>query len=241
MMRSAVAALHLLAALLIGSRDVSADALYLNWNDCASSTSAASTASTSCPMTGSRVLVLSFELSQALDNVIGLEADVDVQVAADSLPDWWQLAPGGCSYGRLVGSANFGTFSACSDFWAGQATFDGPPVYTVRPNHDNVARITVSFAVPSNSPRTLLASTRYYAARLELAGDAGPCVGCQTSACLVLNSVRLLRTPEGGPVPPIEAAGPGDANRVSWQSAGADCSVVPARRWTWGRLKTLYR
>jgi hypothetical protein len=221
-----------------------AEALYLTWNDCPSSATAANNVSPTCSLAETQVLVASFELAQPADSVIALDAFIDVVTSTPQLPDWWQYGPTGCRYGHLVGSASFTGYSSCVDFWGGEANFDAPPVYLVgQPRGGaNQARMIVSFALPSASFRALAAATRYYGVRVEVTPDVGNCSGCNASACLVLNSVVLHRLPAatGGDVT-LVTPGPGDGNHATWQGSGTDCSAVPTRRTTWGQLKSLYR
>jgi hypothetical protein len=214
---------------------------FLSWNDCASAPLAAQNLALTCATGDSAALFLSFELSQPVDSVVALQAVVDVQSAASTLPDWWQYAPGGCRYGRLVSSARFpGT--SCADFWADQATLDAEPTFTPgEPNGGaSQARILVSFAVLSSEPRALSAATRYYAARLSFMDDTSSiCAGCGQPACLVLNWIQLGKA--SGATVSLEAPGANDGNRATWQGSGANCALVPVRRTTWGQLKSLYR
>jgi hypothetical protein len=73
--------------------------------------------------------------------------------------------------------------------------------------------------------------------------DAGtsPCAGCGVGACLVLNSVELVRLP-GAPGGDATLTQPAEAgsNFANWQS-GAACVAVPARNRSWGQIKSLYR
>jgi hypothetical protein len=71
-------------------------------------------------------------------------------------------------------------------------------------------------------------------------GDAnsGACAGCSTGACIVLNSVELVRLP-GAIGGNVTLTTPG-SNFATWQ-AGAACVTVPVRNRTWGQVKALYR
>lgn len=214
----------------------------LSWVDCPASPSAVSDRSAICGDGTPQTLVCSFTLASPVDSVLALEAVVDVVTASGTLPDWWQFAPSGCDYGGLRTDADFGGFSACTDLWQGQATFGGPPVYSVGQPHGgaNQAGIQISFAVLSNIPRTLSAGTHYYAARLVFRNDSATCTGCTVPACLVLNAIRLDRPGTvAGDVALVNAVP--DANRVTWQGPGAPCDAVPVRRTTWGQLHSLYR
>jgi hypothetical protein len=222
----------------------SANALYLTWNDCAGAPGAASGTTVDCGTGQGRQLIVAFDLAQPVDSVIALEAVVDMQLSVSQPLPWWQFDPGGCHYGRLIASATFPDLVACADFWNAGATFDGPPAYYLvgTPGAENRARIVVGFAVLSNQPRALAAATRYYAARLAFQDDARViCTGCEQPACLLLQSIRLIRygTLAGDVV--IDAAGGAGLNQVGWQSTNSLCGIVPTRRHTWGQLKSLYR
>jgi len=215
--------------------------VYLSWNDCPSGASATQNLTSTCASSDSQALFLAFELSQPVDSVVALQAVVDVQSAAATLPDWWQYAPGGCRYGRLVARAHFPQAS-CVDFWAGEATFDGPPTFLPGEPGGSVsqARIVLSFAVLSSQARALSAATRYYAAQLSFLDDVGPiCTGCSQPACLVLNWIQLGKA--SGASVGLDTPAAGDGNRAIWQGTGANCALVPVRRTTWGQLKSLYR
>lgn len=217
----------------------------LSWNDCPLSPSSQSAMLAPCQSTGSADLIVSFALATPVDSVIAIEAVIDVQGSAASLPPWWQYAPGACRDGQLIASASFPGLTACTDFWQNGATFSGAPVYSAGAPHNapNQARIVASFAVLSSVPRALAAGTRYYAARLTFQQDPGSgCPGCEVPACLLLNSVRLVRIP--GSVPSevvLETPAAPQSNRATWQSLTAACDAVPVLRLSWGRIKMLYR
>lgn len=219
--------------------------LYLSWNDCPLSAASTSGMVGPCVDDAWEELVVSFELASPCDSVIALDAVVDVQSAAAALPPWWAYAPpSGCHYGGLIESADFLGLAACADFWQGLATYGGPPVYVQAPRgRSDQSRILASFAVLSSRRLSLAAGIRYYAARLVFHNDpTGACAGCETPACLVLNSIRLIRPPGtvGGDIV-LESPGAPDSNHATWQSPQADCSAVPVRPVSWGRLKLLYR
>ena len=87
----------------------------------------------------------------------------------------------------------------------------------------------------------------YYGVKLVIQNTwttgVGACAGCSSSACLVLNSIEVVRTagaPGGNLV--IQAPGGGNLNWARWGgSPDADCGLVPARALTWGGVKSLYR
>ena len=242
-----IATAFLWAALCIATvRDAGAGAgLSLNWNDCPLSPASQAALITPCENTGREDLIASFELAAPVDSVIALEVVVDVQGGDPTLPSWWQYGPGGCRYGQLIASGNFSGLTACGDPWQNASTFAGPPVYvTGAPRGGaNQARIVASLAVLSSEARALLAGTRYYATRFAFQNEIGSaCPGCQATACLLLNSIRLVRIPgavSGDVV--LDAASDVGSNRVTWQSINASCDAVPVRRLSWGQIKMLYR
>src|SRR5205085_8523306 len=93
-----------------------APGLYLSWGDCPLGPTSLEDFSGPCVNGGHEELVLSFELAAPVDSVIELDAVVDVQSAAVTLPLWWQYSPTGCRYGRLTTDVDFSGYSACADF-----------------------------------------------------------------------------------------------------------------------------
>ena len=223
------------------------DGLYLRWGDCPLGASQAPVMGFACDTeAGEHALICSFTSAQAIDSVLGLEVVVDLQHEDAVLPNWWHLEPTGCRSNALRGDQSFG--AACTDVWLGQSS-GGLLDYSVGMPRGapNQARITLGFSVPSNQARALNVTDMYYAARLVLsnAGTAS-CLGCSGSACLVLESIRVLRPlrPEGAPSADvlITAPGQGSGNWAGWQTlASGSCQAVPVQRSTWGRVKSLYR
>ncbi len=220
------------------------ESIALDWRDCPLSANAVSDLTTACGDGATEQLVASFTLAQAVDSVLAVDVTIDLVSQNTTLPAWWHYEPAGCRYGKLSASADFTAYTACTDFWQGQATFDTPPVYELGlpRGGTNQARIEASMAVLSSAPRALAAGTHYYAVRLAIANDAAsPCAGCTVPTCLVLNAIRLVRPGTvAGDVLLLQPA-PSFGNEASWQGPGAACSTVPVRRTTWGELHTLYR
>ncbi len=237
-------ALALLAVLALPA--CAGEGLYLNWNDCPNGAAATAIESFNCASNlGSSTLIAAFSVSQPVDSVIGIEAVIDVQVAVDSLPQWWQFAQGGCSAGMLLAQENFTQNPACTDPWKDSG---GALIQNYLPGQPrgalSQARIEAVVSVPSSGFVRLDPGTVYYGVRLILSHQQTPdCTGCAAPACLVLNSIWVKRVP-GALGGDLLLVTPGDlgANQARWQSGtGADCSAVPARRTTWGRLRAIYR
>jgi hypothetical protein len=248
--RLAGVALSLVALALGAAAARGAEGLFLTWNDCALAAAASHDLSWLCDSNaGHHDLYCAFRVSAPVDSVLGFEIVVDVQHADAVLPDWWLLASDGCRYGQLGAGLDFTGHSECADFSLGRATGGVMGYYVTEPRGaGNQARIKVAGAwLPDSGYASLDASSMYYAARIVLAnaltvGEGTACTGCAQPACLVLNGMWIRRQPgaPGGDVQ-LSVPGPDTANWATWQGDGADCSAVPVRAVTWGRLKGLYR
>ena len=226
-----------------------AEGLFLTWNACAFEPGASPVRAFACDTNEDTLrLHVAFTLGQPVDNVIGLEVVVDIQHESATLPDWWRLDPAGCRAGALRADVQFGAVAGCADPWAGDGVAGFPSFTVTLPRGGaNQARIKSGVGGLPSAPRTLAADTPYHAVRLVIVANqttaTGACAGCLPRACLVLNSIWIKRTPgaPGGDVF-ISTPGPLEANWAAWQgTGGADCTLVPVRRQTWGAVKSLYR
>jgi hypothetical protein len=230
-----------------------AEALFLTWGDCALNGVGSPTASFLCnDESGEETLYLAFTLGSSVDQILGMEAVVDLQTQTDPLPDWWHFESAGplhptpgCRLGSLNASRDFSGNATCVDPWVG--TTGGALVQDYAPGDPragtNQARIRATASVLSGSALALDATHQYYAIRLTIDhARTLSCAGCPSPACLVLNSIWLLRpaVPNGDVLLAAPAANNG--NWARWQGETTqDCVAVPARHPTWGRIKTLYR
>jgi hypothetical protein len=227
-----------------------AGGLTLSWGDCGLNGAGESVQTFACDTElGSQQLYCALQAPQPIDSVLGLRIVIDLQVASATLPDWWHYDPGGCREGALNADASFGELNTCQNMWLTTPS-GGLLSYTVGMPRGgaNQARIELAFAVPSNQPLSLDATDVYYAARILLAdtGATGGCAGCQTPACLGLESITVLRPPrpEGTPSADVVISTPllGNSNWAGWQTAAAaSCQAVPVVNRTWGQVKSLYR
>jgi hypothetical protein len=172
-----------------------------------------------------------------------MELVIDVDVAADVLPEWWRMDPGGCRDGGWQADAT--PPASCDDPWTGlgaassQGWLPGSPGGSARHG-----RLLVAASAIPGELATLSADVGYAACRVRLrTNNTLTCEGCSTPACLVFNSL-LIRRATGASVEEIFLATPESPglNMVQWQAGtGADCLSVPVRRTTWGAVKALYR
>lgn len=223
------------------------EGLFLTWNDCRAGAPASSAATFDCAVNaGEHELVAGFRLVAPIDSVIGVEIVIDLQLAEPAFLPWWELQPGGCRENLLDASAEVAGTS-CADPWGGNGTALVQDVQIGEPRGGaNQARFKIVVAVaPSDSARSLAAGVDYTAVRFLLphAKSTGPlsCAGCAAHACLVLNGMLFRVLPGGSGDVRVEAPAGAGAQQATWQGLTADCSAVPVRASTWGRLKSLYR
>jgi len=223
------------------------DTIHLTWNDCALEQAGAPDLSSDCSSDeGENALYCAFTLASPLDDVLGIEVILDLQHSASGLPDWWEiLGEGACRDGALRVSGDFTANGVCVDTWhdlgAGDVTYELAPGGVA-----SRTRIKGNYAVRSDMPRTVTAGEMHYGLKILIDNrntvSASFCSGCEDGACLVLNSIKLLRGPGSPPQDPLVVPGSGNGNRVTWRGgAGADCLAVPAKNRTWGQIKSLYR
>lgn len=230
-----------------------AEGIRLTWNDCYLGQTADSNRDFDCSSNaGQSELFCAFTMPQAADKVVAIEIVVDIQHAAEALPDWWRFDVGGCREGlELSAAADFPGRTACLNMWQGAVTPAIAQVQGYIPTEPrgaaSQARIKVAASVLPEDAVSVDGTSPYYAARIILrhtktVGDPS-CPGCQGAACLVLNSILIGRLP-GSPGGDYLLQVPGalDANWARWQGgAGANCAAVPVRNRAWGQLKGLYR
>ena len=242
-----------IAVSLVATPGRAAEGIFLNWNDCALGVVATSDLTNPCSSNaGQSELICSFSVAQAVDSVLAVEITIDLQHSEAALPEWWRFDQSPCRANALGIDGNFAGRNACEDMWHGEPVAGGLAQYTVGlpRGQVNQARIKLTLAVTPERMQNLGANTTYYAARLvidnrETSGDPS-CAGCATPVCLVLNAIVIGRPPRPPGAPDanvlLDVPGAGHPNWVTWQGGqGANCSAVPVRSVTWGRLKALYR
>jgi len=229
----------------------------LAWNDCITQANAAENIQYACD--GSRngtpfLLVASFLAPTDLPQFVGVEMIIDIGLPMDGpvppntppLADWWRLAVGECRDGNLLFPVSLdgigtGTTGVCRNPWLAERT-DGGYEYnsTYLPN---VARLRTGFA--RDTPTALTAGQQYVGGVVgldtfgDIANDGPVCAGCCQSILIVLQTVGLYQETgaPGGDV--FYLTGPATRQHVWWQQV-PECPT-PARRKSWGSIKTTYR
>jgi hypothetical protein len=240
------------AMLCVASSAFAAPGLNLSWTTCAGEAGQVNNKTFACASnTGNHLLVVSFELAADLATVTGNELVIDFLTQQPTLPAWWDMKTAGtCRAASLLfnTTANGGDV-VCVD-WAAGASVGGIGAYddklgSISPSlQASHRRLVAALAVPGTSPVDLVSATEYFSANVTINSaktvGTGSCAGCTEPMCIVLNSVKCT-TPIGpNDVTLGNASSPG-SNIVTWQGAGPDCSAVPVRNTTWGRVKAMYR
>jgi hypothetical protein len=177
-------------------------------------------------------------LPAATPHFLGCIAAVEIFGRDFQLPDWWQLAPGGCralSPAVVSGNYDFSSNTHCANPWPQM------PASSIQAKYQGgVLRIVLSAQVSASVP--LNATDEYYFFKLLIshAGTAGngSCAGCASGVCFYLPDIEVF-VPQGDASASIWH---GLSNLAFWQGAtyGAQCTTA-ARPTTWGAVKSLYR
>ena len=222
--------------LLVIGAPAHAGALHLRWNACLGDGGAVNRSFACDTNDGRETLVGSFVLADDMKHVSGVEVLLDVVVAGDALPAWWQFKnAGACRQGALTWSTDVpANAEHCVDWGGGQAG-GGLAGYKAGAFGASSARIIGVNAVPYNELSDLKANSEYFAFALALrhTGTAGKdaCAGCRLGACIALRSIKLTTPVLANDrllAPAPEDTSATADRRVTWQDGAG--VVIPAGR-----------
>lgn len=213
-----------------------AGTLNLRWDACLGDGGAANRSFACDTNDGRQTLVGSFVLASDLKQVSGTEAAIDIVVAGDVLPAWWQFkTAGACRQAAATWATDLpATAEHCTDWASGQAV-GGLAGYKAGAFGASSARVVAVSAVPLQGLADLNANTEYFAFALVIynaktAGKAA-CEGCRLGACIALRSIKLT-TPVAKDdrtlAPTADDKDATAARRVTWQG-GAGVVIAPGR------------
>jgi hypothetical protein len=208
---------------------------------------------------GRETLVGSFVLAGDMSHVSGVEVLMDVVVAGNALPAWWQFKnAGACRQGALTWSTDAPVNAEhCVDWAAGRAG-GGFAGYKAGALGASSARIIGVSAVPYNELSELEGNTEYFAFAIALrhtnTAGKGACAGCRLGACIALRSIKLTTPVLANDrllAPAADDQGAMADRRVTWQGGAGvvippggeklDCSFASRDRGTpLDRLLALY-
>jgi hypothetical protein len=255
-------ALLLTGALLALTAPVaSAAGISLAWsvageNTCPSSAHSLLDVTNTCTSNSGAVLMIGSIVSPGLLNAVGQGVVIDMQEANGglALSDWWNFGDLACRglSGVQTSSMSLNTAfdalldeGACLNLW--QLAASGATSYQGNNPSNGRAHITGAFAVANGAAWP--AGSEWYSFRLSVdrrhtvAGALPVCAGCLNGACFTFNYAEVNQ-PAGTPGGTAKLTNPaGKGQSVSYRGGGnLDCALAtPARRATWGQVKSLYR
>jgi len=208
----------------------------LNWDACDSGTLAKTFA---CDTNvGTARIVVSAVLDPEPNGLLGVRCVLDVVVDSAELPEWWQLASGGCRSGQVSSSGLWTAADAsCLDAWEGLVLVTGTPVLTLAPGRLRIIGVgALPAGIASVTPAVesfLLAVTLSYSKTV----GGGSCSGCERASCVLLRELTLDVPGSDDVFVQI----PDSTSLLSWQATPATCRTTPSRNKTWGSIKSLFR
>ena len=234
-------------AVTLGTAPVAQAQVAIAWNNCLGKANAAQSLQYVCD--GSRdgipfKLVLSYELPAFVDSIESSRSIVEFRTANPSLPDYWQLLPGGCREGGgpffQPVSPGVGDPVLCANASPGQ-NGSGNFVTLIHPPN--------SFRYECSIGTTLIpiqGGKKYLGGVMLLDPVSGDCAGCEEEICIQFVEVSVIwgTDPDpNAPRPEITLSGPNSTSFVTWQgpAPGICFGATPVRDRTWGSVKALYR
>jgi hypothetical protein len=245
MRRPLLISFALAASLLVSARSACAG-LDLTWNACNLGPGAASDLTPGCASATPARLFGSFQMPSDFDFVSDMFATLEVRSASGVLPSFWQMAAAGCNANAIqVSHVKPATECPSPPFvspWPGSVYQEWS--YTPDPLDPGHATLNLHLYHVVRQPYGLHAGVNYFAflvtfstARASQAG--GPCAGCADPVVLVWTSARFVKLTGNM----TTLTGPGLVSQCATLNGAAPgvCAATPARRLTWGAIKSLYR
>lgn len=220
----------------------------LSWDDCG--TSGTEVKVFSCNTnSGFHSLYVSAVAPTPMPQLNGVEIVIDLQTSEPALTDWWRMQIGGCRAASIVGNFNFtsGPY-ACYDIWGGVAA--GGVHYASEFGGPNRARLRGVAAIAGGTAADDVTEMYLFAFQIsnQKTVGAGSCAGCSDRACFLLSAVKLTQPVGVGDYLLSQAL---DRQVASWECpgfwsmhGGGGCTFncpTPARKPSWGVIKSLYR
>ena len=194
---------------------------------------------------GSPTIVLcTFAPNEAISDLAGLEAVLQLQVATDlDVTNFWNMSPTGCGANVLVAS-HTRPVTGCSNHlstWSVVGSGEGAGVSRI-----STAGVRIAVTVFRPTPVSVAANQRLFGFQLifdttQSVESGGTCNGCPDPVCLVWNVGTPRRACGAGSALTTGtgfAAGVDNTLRFNGSSL---CSAVSARSQTIDQIRSLYR
>jgi hypothetical protein len=220
----------------------------LRWNACGADGGVANQSFACDTDDGTHTMVASFMLDQPISGMFLFEAVLDLIVAGDQpVPAWWDNND--CRMFAISADANYDPSSVNCDDWSGGTGAAVMSGYhsggTIAPG-DTASHRRMTLIGGVNPPGVALAADQEYflfnvVVTHSSTLDPDACAGCDVPVCIVLNSIRFANV-SAQTLTTLTTALSAGSNFATWQGgSGANCMAVPAKRTTWGAVKSLYR
>lgn len=192
----------------------------------------------------------SLRTGATVENVIGWQADLYQDVEGTTSVDWWRLGAGECRDGALTFAVHGFTNTTSCDQTLMETS--PAPIATLNWSSDTPTpgHARIHLASVRTTRATMLGNVKYQLFAVSIdsryslydpddPAGARACSGVLDGACFVLTSVTL-DSPTGAQIYFTTQ----EISSYTTVNGGAytDCfDALPARRATWGRVKSLYR
>jgi hypothetical protein len=219
----------------------------LAWNNCYGIAGATQNMNYACD--GSRVgipfkAVMSFVCPIEAPQFVGIQAVLDIQAAAPTLPDFWRMGVSECNEGGVAFPISMlgvgtGATGACVNPWLGDNSGGG---YDYASGFGGANRSRLRITLAKVTPSALNYGVNYLGnvVGIDPANEAG-CAGCEVPACLVLNQYELYQV-AGTPIDIYFMENKNIQQAIFWNGGDPSCAAAtPAKNKTWGSVKSLYR
>lgn len=237
--------------------------LLLSWEDCAGSGGGTvdklgitswncntnNNGTASAPRTA--FLFAGFTAPPGIVDMSGVRCIIDYQASMGGvLAPWWDYnnypaTPAGCRVGFMTTDLN--AAGSCNH-WSGGTTVGGNVVFQSGAGGPDRVRIDVLAAMAGQPPApvALVPGDEYGIMMFEVRNDktigASACAGCSTPVCMVFNNLLIGQV---SPATPQVVNAPGNVNGLSsyvtWRTAANCPGATPAKKSSWGQIKSLYR
>jgi hypothetical protein len=196
---------------------------------------------------GGLTVVVTFQPYEAIPDLIALDGEFVAQVVADLTTNgFWNFDPHGCHYGGL-GIANVRPPNCASPEYADTWSLPGS-VTNIVCVQTGPSTEAMPFSVDRPGGLAVTTDEKVFGATITVDGAAatevgGSCGGCSAPFFLVCQAV--FPRSAGAAIPSQldfpTGAHPGVTNMIGVNGGMSLCCAVPARKHTWGQLKSLYR
>lgn len=183
-----------------------------------------------------------------LPSFSGANAQLDVQTALATIPDWWRMDACRSNAALSLRADSTIAGAVCShSLWDGAATVINAWSTQLIPGRANRVQLILAAALLPDEVHNLIGDGTTELAVFSLtmlntkSVGTGACAGCTQGACIVLNKIRLVSDSYAVPVLELTTPIPG-RNYVTYNGGSPDCPAsTPTRNSTWGAIKAIYR